>query len=261
MNKRFIMMLSVALMLALLAAWVANRWIQNKALPDKAVSVVVAAIEIPFGVKLEEAHVKIVSWPEHAVPQGTYASKEQVVGKVAMNKFYPDEIITEKRVSEYLGGSTLSALITKEYRAISVRVDDVVGVSGFILPGNRIDILVTKKDRAANQATTTTLLQNIKVLAVDQEASQEKDQPAIVRAVTLELKPVQAEIMVQAMQEGTIQLTLRNPLDSVVEEPVVKAVEPAVKIENAPVKVAEYRVVTPVEKLPPKKRLLRVIPW
>jgi pilus assembly protein CpaB len=255
MNKRFIMMLSIALMLALLAAWVANRWIQNKTTPDKAVSVVVAAVEIPFGVKLEETHVKIISWPENAMPQGTYSSKEQVVGKVTMNKFYPDEIITEKRISEYLGGSTLSALITKEYRAISVRVDDVVGVSGFILPGNRVDILITKKDRATNKAETTTLLQNIKVLAVDQEASQEKEKPAIVRAVTLELKPEQTETMVQAMQEGTIQLTLRNPLDSVVEEP-------AVKVEDAPVKVAEYRVVPPpVEKLPPKKRLLRVIPW
>ncbi|MEY3881766.1 MAG: Flp pilus assembly protein CpaB [Pseudomonadota bacterium] len=255
MNKRFIMMLSIALMLALLAAWVANRWIQNKTIPDKAVSVVVAAVEIPFGVKLEETHVKIVSWPENAVPQGTYSSKEQVVGKVAMNKFYPDEIITEKRISEYLGGSTLSALITKEYRAISVRVDDVVGVAGFILPNNRVDILITKKDRATSQAMTTTLLQNIKVLAVDQEASQEKDQPSVVRAVTLELKPAQTEIIVQAMQEGTIQLTLRNPLDSVVEEP-------AVKVENAPVKAAEYRVVPPaVEKLPPKKRMLRVIPW
>ncbi|MFI3189647.1 Flp pilus assembly protein CpaB [Crenothrix sp. D3] len=256
MNKRFIMMLSIALMLALLAAWVANRWIQNKTIPDKAVSVVVAAVEIPFGVKLEETHVKIVSWPENAVPQGTYSSKEQVVGKVSMNKFYPDEIITEKRISEYLGGSTLSALIAKEYRAISVRVDDVVGVSGFILPGNRVDILVTKKDRTDNKAETTTLLQNIKVLAVDQEASQEKEKPSIVRAVTLELKPEQTEIMVQAMQEGTIQLTLRNPLDSVVVE------EPAVKVEDTPVKAAEYRVVPPaVEKLPPKKRMLRVIPW
>jgi pilus assembly protein CpaB len=254
MNKRFIMMLGIALMLALLAAWVANRWIQSKTIPDKAVSVVVAAVEVPFGTKLEETHVKIISWPENAVPQGTYSSKEQVVGKVTMNKFYPDEIITEKRISEYLGGSTLSALITREYRAISVRVDDVVGVAGFILPGNRVDILITKKDRGTNQAVTTTLLQNIKVLAVDQEASQEKGQPAIVRAVTLELKPAQTETMVQAMQEGTIQLTLRNPLDSVVEESVVK-------VENAPVKATEYKVIPPVEKLPPKKRLLRVIPW
>lgn len=255
MNKRFIVMLSIALLLALLAAWVANRWVQSKAIPDKAVSVVVAAVEIPFGVKLEEAHVKVISWPENAVPKGTYSLKKDVVGKVTMNKFYADEIITEKRISEYLGGSTLSALITKEYRAISVRVDDVVGVAGFILPGNKVDILSTKKDRIANQATTTTLLQNIKVLAVDQEASQEKEKPAIVRAVTLELKPEQAEIMVQAMQEGTIQLTLRNPLDNELEETAVKVPE----VAKAPEVVIQQP--KPVEVIRPKKRALRVIPW
>lgn len=247
MNKRFIIMLSIALLLSLLAAWVANRWIQSRAVPDTAMSVVVAAVEIPFGVKLEESQIKLIAWPGNsAPPQGAYSSKEQVINKVAMNKFYPDEIITEKRISEYLGGSTLSALITKEYRAVSVRVDDVVGVSGFILPGNKIDILSTKMDRSINKASTQTLLQNIKVLAVDQEASQEKEKPAIVRAVTLELRPDQAEIMVQAMQEGTIQLTLRNPLDSVVEDGVVEVAEVQPK---------------PVEKIRGKKRLLKVIPW
>lgn len=239
-------MLSIALFLSLLAAWAAKSWIQGQA-PDKGVSVVAAAIEIPFGVKIEESQVKLIAWPGNsAPPQGAYTSKEQVVNKVAMNKFYPDEIITEKRISEYLGGSTLSALIAKEYRAISVRVDDVVGVAGFILPGNKIDILATKMDRMSNKATTRTLLQNIKVLAVDQEASQEKEKPAIVRAVTLELKPDQAEVMVQAMQEGTIQLTLRNPLDSVVEDAAVEVATVQPK---------------PVESVRSKKRVLKVIPW
>ncbi len=246
MNKRFIVMLSIALMLSLLAAWVANSWIQGRAVPDNAGSVVVAAIEIPFGVKLEESQIKVISWPGNSLPQGAYSSKEQVVNKVAMNKFYPDEVITEKRISEYLGGSTLSALITKEYRAISVRVDDVVGVAGFILPGNKIDILATKMDRITNKANTRTLLQNIKVLAVDQEASQEKEKPAIVRAVTLELKPDQAEVMVQAMQEGTIQLTLRNPLDA--------------ELEDMAVKVAEVQPKS-VEKVRSRKRALKIIPW
>lgn len=247
MNRRFIIMLSIALLLALLAAWVANSWVQGRAAPDSAGSVVVAAVEIPFGVKIEEAQIKLIAWPGNsAPPQGAYSSKDQVVNKVAMNKFYPDEVITEKRISEYLGGSTLSALIAKEYRAISVRVDDVVGVSGFILPGNKVDILSTRMDRTTNKASSRTLLQNIKVLAVDQEASQEKEKPAIVRAVTLELKPDQAEIMVQAMQEGTIQLTLRNPLDSALEDTAVEVAEVQPK---------------PVEKIRGKKRLLKVIPW
>jgi pilus assembly protein CpaB len=251
MNRRFIIMLVIALLLAFLAAWVANRWIQGRAVPDKGVSVVAAAVEIPFGVKLEESQVKVIAWPGNSAPQGAFSSKEQVVGKVTMNKFYPDEIITEKRISEYLGGSTLSALISKEYRAISVRVDDVVGVAGFILPGNKVDILSTKIDRTSNQATTRTLLQNIKVLAVDQEASQEKEKPAIVRAVTLELKPEQAETVVKAMQEGTIQLTLRNPLDSQVEDTTDK-VEEIQPLPEQP---------RPVEKVPAKKRVRKIVPW
>ncbi len=235
-------MLGIALLLALLAAWVANRWLLNRVVPDNTVSVVVAAVEIPFGIKLEESHVKVVAWPGNSAPQGTFPSKEQVVGRVTMNKFYPDEIITDKRISEHLGGSTLSALITKDYRAISVKVDEVIGVAGFILPGNKVDILATKMDRTANKADTRTLLQNIKVLAVDQEASQEKEKPAIVRAVTLELTPSQAVEIAQAQQEGTIQLTLRNPLDGEIEDTSEKVVE-----------VLEKKQVT--------KHARKVIPW
>jgi pilus assembly protein CpaB len=244
MNRRFIIMFSIALLLAVLAAWVANFWIQSKAVPDNTASVLVAAVEIPYGVKLEEAQIKVMGWPANSVPEGSFSAKEQVVGKVTKNNFYPDEPITEKRMSEHVGGSTLSGLISKDYRAISVRVDDVVGVAGFILPGNKVDILSTKKESATNHTTTKTLLQNIKVLAVDQEVSQEKDKPAIVRAVTLELKPEQAEIIVQAMQEGTIQLTLRNPDDPDLVVTQVEVEEPM-----------------PVEKKQVKKRNLQIIPW
>ncbi|MEY3289375.1 MAG: Flp pilus assembly protein CpaB [Pseudomonadota bacterium] len=244
MNRRFIIMFSIALLLAMLAAWVAKFWIQARAVPDKTMSVVVAAVEIPYGVKLEDAQVKLLAWPGSSIPQGAFSSKEQVLGKVTKNNYYPDEPITEKRMSEHAGGSTLSGLITKDYRAISVRVDDVVGVAGFILPGNKVDVLSTKKESATNKAITKTLLQNIKVLAVDQEVSQEKDKPAIVRAVTLELKPEQAEIIVQAMQEGTIQLTLRNPDDPELVVTQVSAIE-----------------VQPVEKIATKKRGLKIIPW
>jgi pilus assembly protein CpaB len=250
MNRRFIIMLGVALLLGLLAAWIANRWIQSRVVANQAVSVVVAAVEIPYGVKLEASQVKVIAWPGNLAPQGAYSSKEQVIGRITMNKFYPDEIITEKRIAEHLGGSALSALIAKDYRAISVRVDDVVGVSGFILPGNKVDILVTKKDRSKNQAITCTLLQNINVLAVDQESSPEKEKPAIVKAVTLELKPEEANKIVNARQEGTIQLTLRNPLDKSSEE----------TCEETSVEVAEVQPMK-VVKTPVKKRVRKIIPW
>jgi pilus assembly protein CpaB len=263
MNKRFLLLLVIAALLALLAAWFANRLIKNKEAGSKSatVSVVVAATEIPFGTKLEESQVKIVSWPEKMVPQGSYKETKEVVGSVTLNKFYPEELITEKRISKHLGGSTLSALITKNYRALSVRVDDVVGVSGFVLPGNKIDVLTTKMDRITQKATTKTLLQNVKVLAVDQEASRENEKPAIVKAVTLEVTQEQAELIVQAMQEGTIQLTLRNPLDSNVEFKSEKKPEVTPTPVEQPPPPQVQEVSKPIEKKPVKKRVLKVIPW
>ena len=231
MHTNFFVMVTIAFLLALCSAWMANRWIESTTVVKTNVTpIVVAATEIPYGVKLDESMIKLISWPESTLPQGAYTSKEQVINRITMNKFYADEIITEKRISEHFAGSTLSALIAKEYRALTVRVDDVVGVAGFILPGNRVDILTTKLDRTANLADTHTLLENIKVLAVDQEVSTDKEKPAIVRAVTLELKPEQAEIIVKSMQEGSIQLTLRNPLDSSLADIPAKPAEPQPKM-------------------------------
>ena len=109
-------------------------------------------------------------------------------------------------------GSTLAALVNKDMRAVTIRVDDVVGVAGFLLPGNMVDVLASRK-RPNKRAVTETILRNIKVLAVDQTASAEDNEPVIVRAVTLEMLPKQAEILFRARIEGKIQLTLRNPLE------------------------------------------------
>ena len=242
MNKRFIVMLSMALLLALGAAVIANKLLRGSAKTTKTVAVVVAAVEIPDDVTLEDFHLKEVSWPDGTVPDGAYGSKKLLIGRVTTSKLYPDELITNKRTSED-GGNTLSGRISQEFRALSVRVDDVVGVAGFILPGNKVDVLTTKMNRTTNEAATTTILQNIKVLAVDQDVSPEKDKPAIVKAVTLELKPQETEIIVKAMQEGTIQLTLRNPQDNVVTEE-------AVTVNNAP-----------IERITAKKMVRTPLPW
>ena len=247
MNKRFIIMFGIALLLAFFAAWVANLWIQGRPV-GKTTPVVVAAVDIPYGVKIEEFQIKVIDWPNDSVPSSAYTSKDQVIDKVSRNDFYTDEPISEKRMLVHTAGSTLSTLIDKEYRAIAIRVDDVVGVAGFILPGNNVDILATRMDKDLNQSVTQTKLQNIRVLAVDQDDSHEKDKPAIVRAVTLQLKPQEAEVMVQAMREGTIQLTLRNPNDNQL-----------VKIQDKV--VAE--MISPVSenKVASKKHVLKVIPW
>lgn len=215
MNGRMILMLFVALVFAGLAAFVAKTWLNKQVTSKQEITtpVVMAATEIPFGIKLEEVNLKLINWPGTNPPNGSFSKIEDVVGKITKNNFYEGEIITQQRIAEHLGGSALSSLITENYRAISIRVDDVVGVAGFVLPGNRVDILAIQR-KGGSDAKARTLLENIKVLAVDQEASTDKEKPAVVRAVTLELKPEQAEKIAEAMQEGKIQLTLRNPLDS-----------------------------------------------
>ncbi len=216
MNRRMVIMLIIAVFFASLAAIIAKVWLNKQVSSGKVstTSVVVASSEIPFGIKLEEVHLKTIEWAGSKIPEGAFKKTEDVIGKITKNNFYPGEVITQQRVAEHLGGSTLSSLITKKHRAISIRVNDVVGVAGFILPGNRIDILLIKGKKG--NVKVTTLLENIKVLAVDQMASPNKEKPAVVRAVTLEITPREAEIIAEAMQEGKIQLTLRNPTDSVI---------------------------------------------
>lgn len=103
----------------------------------------------------------------------------------------------------------------------------MVGVGGFLLPGNRVDVLATRQsDGSSNQAESTTILQNLRVLAVDQTAGTDKTQPVVVRAVTLEMSAKEAEVLVKAQSEGKLQLALRNPLDAQKPAPVVAAAEP-----------------------------------
>lgn len=244
-KRRTFILFSIALLMAAGAVWVAKYWAQKymqptvAAKPDTA-QVVVAALAIPFGQKIEAAQVKTIEWPRASLPGEHFSDPNQVLGKVTTQTIYPGEVILKSRVREHLGGSTLSALITQNMRAVTVRVNDVVGVGGFLLPGNHVDVLFSKKDN--DRVRTETILQGVKVLAVDQEASQDKDKPVVVRAVTLELTPKQAEIMVKATEEGTIQLALRNPLDA--QKEIVAASKPAAR---KPIKVAgvtAYRTVT-----------------
>jgi pilus assembly protein CpaB len=132
-------------------------------------------------------------------------------------------------------------------RAVTVRVDDVVGVAGFLLPGNRVDVIATEKDSLGTQVRASTILSNVKVLAVDQTASSDNNQPVVVHAVTLEVTPLDAEILLKGKTAGAIQLTLRNPLD----ESDARTPPPA-----AP-KALAVKVPMPVKPLAPEVMVLR----
>lgn len=215
-RKGIFAMFALSLIMALGAAAVAMNWMQeqggDEGDPDIA-QVVVAALQVPFGSKVEASDLKVVAMPRDVVPPNSFEDIEQVVGRVSNQVIYPGEVVLEGRVSEHMGGSALAALLDPGMRAMSVRVDDVVGVAGFLLPGNRVDVVSSKRNGSRDNVESKTVLRNLKVLAVDQIASQERDGPVIVRAVTLEVTTQQAETLVEATQEGKVQLTLRNPLE------------------------------------------------
>jgi pilus assembly protein CpaB len=225
----------LALVFAGLAAWLANVWVQQRvsgAEKNAAVgttAVVVAAVDIAYGQELEAVHLKLVAWPDSALPPGWVGDVSELEGKVAKRDIGEGDVVTKSRVVDHLGGSKLSALIDKNKRAMTVRVDDVVGVAGFLLPGNHVDVYGVRKDYNTKRVKVDRVLEDIVVLAVDQDASPDEESPKVVRAVTVEVTPGQAETLVKAMHEGKIQLALRNPLDK-----VAKAPPPPPKPKTAP---------------------------
>jgi pilus assembly protein CpaB len=231
-KRRGLFLVLISLVMGGIAAWAANNWVQARLGladgGDVAVdTVMVAAIDIPYGIKVEGRHVKVLALPIGTAPERAIRDQESVVGMVATSEVLRGEILMQDRFAEHDSGSTLAALVQRDMRAVTVRVDDVVGVAGFLLPGNRVDVIASRLDNATRRATSETILRNLKVLAVDQTASTDKNEPVIVRAVTLEMKPDQSEILVKAREEGSIQLTLRNPLEEEVQPVVEEQVQPA----------------------------------
>ena len=218
MRKRGLMLFMLSLVMGAGAVWFANQWIQTRTgqLADadgESVTVIAASMDIPYGTKMESRHMKTIDWPADTVPTGMVTSESQIEGFVANAEVVAGEPLMTSRFNEHNVGSTLAALIGENMRAITVRVDDVVGVAGFLLPGNFVDVLATRVDRKSKKASTETILQKVKVLAVDQTARTNESDPVVVRAVTLEMSLEDSEILTKRKAEGTIQLTLRNPND------------------------------------------------
>lgn len=235
LKKRGLLLVAMSVVFGLGAALVANNMIQGRAAEvadENSQQVAMASMTIPYGTKLEPRHVRMVALPKDAVPSGAVKSVEDLEGKIARADILSGELLLRGRLADHDEGSTLAALVEEKKRAITVRVDDVIGVAGFLLPGNKVDVLASRLERVSRRAITETILRDVKVLAVDQTARTDENDPVVVRAVTLEVSPKQAEVLVARKEEGTIQLTLRNPLEEQVVE--VKKEEP----KAAPKKVA-----------------------
>ena len=179
--------------------------------------VVVAALPIGRGVVVQPQLLKIVNYPAGSVPLGAFSSVSQLTGgkdvqRVALRDLQPDEPVLATRVTPPGGHLNLATTITPGMQAISIHSNDVTGVGGFVLPGDRVDVLLTRTS-AAGVAVTQVLAENLRVLGVDQTDNDETDKPMVVKAVTIEVTPEQAQVITLAQSVGAVSLSLRHVQD------------------------------------------------
>src|SRR5882724_9639147 len=217
-NKRFFVVLAGALLFGLLAAVTVSRYLSSAQAYSKDLRrVAVAKVAIPIGTKIIAEQVTVVPFPKESTPDGAFESPDKLAGRVAVTNIAPREPITEARLAPEGTAGGLSAVIPEGYRAMTVKVDDVVGISGFIMPGTLVDVVVVidPGDRGSQDPISKIVLQNIKVLANGQNIDKPESarEANSVKAVTLQVTPEQAEKLALASSEGKLQLVMRNSID------------------------------------------------
>jgi len=232
MPIRTIATIAVAVLLGLVAVFLVQSYLtrQRAAVSSQAVlagtsPVVVASQPIARGVALQPGLLKVVRYPQGSIPAGALTDINQATqgGKrLALRAFAPNEPILADRITTPGGRVNLSASMTPGMRAVTFRSNDVAGVAGFVLPGDRVDVLLTRSAGKGEEGTVTQVLaQNITVLGVDQLADENANKPVVARAVTLEVTPDQAQVIRLAESVGSVSLALRQIGD---ELPVAKKV-------------------------------------
>lgn len=213
-NSRAVVMFVVALVAGLAAALSASRWlVQTSA--DGVTSVAVATQDISLGEPIDASMVHTINWPAGSVPAGVFKDAKLLEGRVVRSSVSKGAPVIEGQLAPAGTRGGLSAVIADGKRAITVRVNDVVGVAGFALPGNYVDVIVNTQEpgRTDQLSISKTVLEKILVLAVAQQVSREDTAPKVVDAVTLEVTPQQAEKLDLARSVGTLSLVLRNQVD------------------------------------------------
>jgi pilus assembly protein CpaB len=224
-------------------------------------SIVVAAEEIPIGSSIVPQQVKMLNWPKAAIPAGqTFSSVEQVTGRTAIDRYTAGEPIVEAKLIPKDGQSgILTYKIPEGHRAMTVAVDQVAGVAGFISPGNMVDVVLTTTTPGTNQQPVSKIvLQNVPVLATGQVISQEKkdEKPVVVPTVTMDVTPEDAEKLAIASTQGRLQLVLRRVGDkevakttgSTVRKVMTGVSEEAPKVITKTKKIVKTKVIEAKEK-------------
>lgn len=229
------MRITLVLLLALAAggglaygtySYMQNVQVKTVALPTR--PVVVAAADLELGAELRPDDLRVVEWPESAMPMGAFATTDEIVGRGLVMPVIQNEPILPMKLAAKDAGSGLPVVIPEGKRAVSVRVNEVIGVAGYVLPGTKVDVLATATPTQNREDTTTKLvLSNVQVLAAGTKLEQDGEQgkPVSVNVVTLLVTPEESEKLTLGATEGKIQLALRNPLDK--DTPETPGIQPA----------------------------------
>ena len=223
MRKSTIVMVAFAVVFGLLAVFIAQAWLNGQAerrlrsleaqkKPVATNTIVVAAQRLPFGLELAREHLREVPWSAEAMPQGSYKNIGELLSagkRIVLSPVEPNEPMLSVKMTGPGQRATLSAIVGDGMKAVSVRVNDVEGVGGFVLPGDRVDVVLTRQLEKGN-ATTEVVLQNARVLAVDQSADDRASKAAVAKAVTLEVDTVGAQKIWLAASVGSLSLLLRK---------------------------------------------------
>ena len=265
MNRqtRTLIVVAVAVLVASAASFVMYRTVLR--MPVRQVEVastmaVIAARNIPVGTLLVKEDVKVVAWPARNPLKGGFKSVDEVTNRGVITGLAENEPLTESKLAPLGAGGGLAPTIPSGMRALSVRVNAVIGVAGFVIPGSRVDLLVTVTDPANKGTITKSVVSNIEVLTAgsrfDQESSRADGKPIQASVVTLLATPQDAEKIGLAASEGSITLTLRNPLDVTPTETQGARLASLLGNPSPPPverRVEGRRVVVPVAPPPPPK--------
>lgn len=202
--------------------------------------VVVASSDLTFGTMLKEEHLRVVEFPKSSVPSGSYSSVDSVLSQTTKVFVVDGEPILASKLSSIGGG--LSVRVPPDKRAMSIKVNEVTGVGGFVLPGDRVDILVTVDNAAGtSNAVTRTILQDLEILASGTKTETKNNQNVTVQTVTVLVDPDGAEKLALAVDQGSVHLALRNPVDRNQTVASSKDVRTVLGLGSTPAKRPVYR--------------------
>ena len=229
MSRQSLIALGVAIVLGLVAVFVANSWLtgaQHKAYASGTTKVAVATAPMAFGSDITTDKIRFVDYPNTSIPPGAFTTAAQLMpaGKkrVALMPIAVNEPILASKISAQGAGASIAALLPDGMRATSVRINDVSGVAGFIMPNDTVDVLITRNPANAGAQVTDVLLQNVRIIAIDQRSKNADGTPKLAHTATLEVNPLDAQKLALAQEVGTLSLVLRKPGEQ--NNPVVETV-------------------------------------